>query len=177
MQAQFRLEGRAIAFVGSEVPEIHCGCDVHWGHPVLSDDIAALEERGGRFHVSPAYPRLSLRPSCPHKSHRKHLPGHCVGRADSREGAHTPIAVDACESSTLAWNIVDASLLCRDAPDTFIRRFCVRGHNHWRAPPCEEGHRIVLATQWTSVPIPSPVAKAKDLDSRQAGVSRAFRNI
>lgn len=58
------IEERALAFVGAQgagkstvAAAFACG-----GHAVLSDDIVALTERGGAFHILPAYPHLGLWP-------------------------------------------------------------------------------------------------------------------
>jgi hypothetical protein len=54
----------AVAFVGSEGAgkSTTAAALARNGHPVLSDDIVALTNRGGVFHVSPAYPQLWLWP-------------------------------------------------------------------------------------------------------------------
>lgn len=54
----------AVAFVGSEGAgkSTTAAAMARNGHPVLSDDIVALTNRGGVFHVSPAYPQLWLWP-------------------------------------------------------------------------------------------------------------------
>ncbi len=58
------FEGRAIAFMG--VPgagkSTTAALFARNGHPVLSDDIAALVERGGSLCVLPAYPYVNLWP-------------------------------------------------------------------------------------------------------------------
>lgn len=55
---------RAVAFVGEEGAgkSTTAAAFARRGHPVLSDDVVALHESGGMFHVLPAYPYLSLWP-------------------------------------------------------------------------------------------------------------------
>jgi hypothetical protein len=58
------LQGRSIAFVGSQGAgkSTTAAALARHGYGVLSDDIVALEEQVGTFHVMPAYPHLSLWP-------------------------------------------------------------------------------------------------------------------
>ncbi len=55
---------RAVAFVGSEGAgkSTTAAALARQGYPVLSDDVVTLVERGGAFHVMPAYPYLCLWP-------------------------------------------------------------------------------------------------------------------
>jgi hypothetical protein len=55
---------RAVAFVGSEGAgkSTTAAALALRGYPVLSDDVVTLVERGGAFHVMPAYPYLCLWP-------------------------------------------------------------------------------------------------------------------
>jgi hypothetical protein len=55
---------RAVAFVGSEGAgkSTTAAALARRGYPVLSDDVVTLVERGGAFHVMPAYPYLCLWP-------------------------------------------------------------------------------------------------------------------
>ncbi len=55
---------RSVAFVGSEGAgkSTTAAAFARQGYGVLSDDIVALVEREGAFHVMPAYPHLSLWP-------------------------------------------------------------------------------------------------------------------
>ena len=56
------LDGRAVAFVGDAGAgkSTTAAAFARRGHPVLSDDVVALVEREGAFHVLPAYGYLSL---------------------------------------------------------------------------------------------------------------------
>jgi hypothetical protein len=58
------FEGRSVAFVGSTGAgkSTTAAALARRGYGVLSDDIVALVERGGAFHVMPAYPHLALWP-------------------------------------------------------------------------------------------------------------------
>jgi hypothetical protein len=58
------FDGRAVAFVGDAGAgkSTTAAAFARRGHPVLSDDIVAIVERDGAFHVLPAYPYLSLWP-------------------------------------------------------------------------------------------------------------------
>jgi len=58
------FDGRAVAFVGEEGAgkSTTAAAFARHGHAVLSDDVVALAERQGAFHVLPAYPYLSLWP-------------------------------------------------------------------------------------------------------------------
>jgi hypothetical protein len=57
-------QGRCIAFLGSPGAgkSTTAAAFARNGYAVLTDDIAALVERDGAFHVLPAYPHLSLWP-------------------------------------------------------------------------------------------------------------------
>jgi hypothetical protein len=59
------LDGWAVAFLGSAGAgkSTTAAAFARQGHPVLSDDVAALVEGQGRFHVEPGYPNLRLWPS------------------------------------------------------------------------------------------------------------------
>ena len=56
------LDGRAVVFVGDAGAgkSTTAAAFARRGHPVLSDDVVALVEREGAFHVLPAYGYLSL---------------------------------------------------------------------------------------------------------------------
>jgi hypothetical protein len=56
------FDGRAVAFVGDAGAgkSTTAAAFARRGHPVLSDDVVALVEREGGFHVMSAYPYLSL---------------------------------------------------------------------------------------------------------------------
>lgn len=58
------VEGRAIAFVGvaGAGKSTTAAAFAQWGHPVLSDDVVALDWRENVPYVQPAYPRLRLWP-------------------------------------------------------------------------------------------------------------------
>jgi hypothetical protein len=58
------FDDRAVAFVGDEGAgkSTTAAAFARRGHPVLSDDVVAIVEREGAFHVLPAYPYLSLWP-------------------------------------------------------------------------------------------------------------------
>jgi hypothetical protein len=58
------FEDRAVAFVGDAGAgkSTTAAAFARLGHPVLSDDVVAILERDGAFHVLPAYPYLSLWP-------------------------------------------------------------------------------------------------------------------
>ena len=58
------FKDRSIVFVGSQGAgkSTTAAALARHGYGVLSDDIVALEEREGTFHVMPAYPHLSLWP-------------------------------------------------------------------------------------------------------------------
>jgi hypothetical protein len=58
------FKDRSVAFVGSEGAgkSTTAAAFARQGYGILSDDIVALVEREGRFHVMPAYPHLSLWP-------------------------------------------------------------------------------------------------------------------
>ena len=58
------FDDRAVAFVGDEGAGKSTTAAVfaRRGHPVISDDVVAIVEREGAFHVLPAYPYLSLWP-------------------------------------------------------------------------------------------------------------------
>lgn len=58
------IEGQAVAFVGSPGAgkSTAAAAFSKMGYAVLSDDIAALEEREGLFYLVPAYPQLRLWP-------------------------------------------------------------------------------------------------------------------
>lgn len=58
------FDDRAVAFVGDEGAgkSTTAAAFARRGHPVISDDIVAIVERGGAFHVLSAYPYLSLWP-------------------------------------------------------------------------------------------------------------------
>ena len=58
------LEGRAIVFAGpaGSGKSTLAAAFARRGHPVLTDDVCAIDETGDRFHVRPAYPRVRLWP-------------------------------------------------------------------------------------------------------------------
>ena len=58
------IDGEAIAIAGpaGAGKSTTAACFAAMGYPVLSDDIAALADRGGMIHVEPAYPQLRLWP-------------------------------------------------------------------------------------------------------------------
>jgi hypothetical protein len=58
------FDGRAVAFVGDAGAgkSTTAAAFARRGHPVISDDVVAIVERGDAFHVLPAYPYLSLWP-------------------------------------------------------------------------------------------------------------------
>jgi hypothetical protein len=58
------FDDRAVAFVGDESAgkSTTAAAFARRGHPVISDDVVAIVEREGAFHVLPAYPYLSLWP-------------------------------------------------------------------------------------------------------------------
>jgi len=58
------FDDRAVAFVGDEGAgkSTTAAAFARRGHPVISDDVVAIVEREGAFHVLPAYPYLSLWP-------------------------------------------------------------------------------------------------------------------
>jgi hypothetical protein len=58
------FDDRAVAFVGEEGAgkSTTAAAFARRGHPVISDDVVAIVERDGAFHVLPAYPYLSLWP-------------------------------------------------------------------------------------------------------------------
>jgi hypothetical protein len=58
------FDDRAVAFVGDEGAgkSTTAAAFAQRGHAVLSDDVVAITERNGAFHVLPAYPYLSLWP-------------------------------------------------------------------------------------------------------------------
>ncbi|MGA8222606.1 MAG: hypothetical protein WB780_13215 [Candidatus Acidiferrales bacterium] len=58
------FDGRAVAFVGDAGAgkSTTAAAFARRGHPVLTDDVVAIVERDGAFHVLPAYPYLSLWP-------------------------------------------------------------------------------------------------------------------
>ena len=58
------FEDRAVAFVGDEGAgkSTTAAAFARRGHSVLTDDVVAVVELGGEFHVLPAYPYLSLWP-------------------------------------------------------------------------------------------------------------------
>src|SRR5258708_3332580 len=58
------IEDRWVAFVGPEAAgkSTTAAAFARQGYGVLSDDIVALVERDGAFHVMPAYPHLCLWP-------------------------------------------------------------------------------------------------------------------
>jgi hypothetical protein len=58
------FDNHAVAFTGEEGAgkSTTAAAFARRGHPVLSDDIVAIVEREGAFHVMPAYPYLSLWP-------------------------------------------------------------------------------------------------------------------
>jgi hypothetical protein len=58
------FDDRSVAFVGPEGAgkSTTAAAFAQRGYGVLSDDIVALVEQGGEFHVMPAYPHLSLWP-------------------------------------------------------------------------------------------------------------------
>jgi hypothetical protein len=58
------FDNHAVAFMGDEGAgkSTTAAAFARRGHPVLSDDIVAIVERDGAFHVMPAYPYLSLWP-------------------------------------------------------------------------------------------------------------------
>jgi hypothetical protein len=59
------ISGRSIVFAGREGAgkSTTAAAFAKLGFPVLSDDIVALAEQEGRFHIHPAYPRVNLWPS------------------------------------------------------------------------------------------------------------------
>jgi len=58
------FDDRAVAFVGDEGAgkSTTAAAFARRGYPVISDDVVAIVEREGAFHVLPAYPYLSLWP-------------------------------------------------------------------------------------------------------------------
>jgi hypothetical protein len=60
-----RIGNKAVAFVGPQGAgkSTTAATFAMAGYPVLTDDAAALEDRGQRFRVLPAYPRVRLWPS------------------------------------------------------------------------------------------------------------------
>ena len=58
------IDGRAVAFVGGAGAgkSSLAAAFAQLGHPVLTDDVAPLTDRGARFEVQPAYPRVRLWP-------------------------------------------------------------------------------------------------------------------
>jgi hypothetical protein len=58
------MENRSVAFVGAEGAgkSTTAAAFARQGHAVISDDVVALAEGTGGFHVMPAYPHLSLWP-------------------------------------------------------------------------------------------------------------------
>jgi len=58
------FDDRAVAFVGDEGAgkSTTAAAFARLGYPVISDDVVAIVEREGAFHVLPAYPYLSLWP-------------------------------------------------------------------------------------------------------------------
>jgi hypothetical protein len=58
------IDGQAVAFLGlpGAGKSTTAAALARQGHPVLSDDVAALAEEGGAFLVQPGYPRLRLWP-------------------------------------------------------------------------------------------------------------------
>jgi len=58
------INDRAVAFVGDEGAgkSTTAAAFARLGYPVISDDVVAIVEREGAFHVLPAYPYLSLWP-------------------------------------------------------------------------------------------------------------------
>jgi hypothetical protein len=58
------IDGRAVAFVGPPYAgkSTTAAAFARLGHRILSDDVVALDERGGSVGVHPAYPQLRLWP-------------------------------------------------------------------------------------------------------------------
>jgi hypothetical protein len=58
------IDGRAVAIVGcaGSGKSSTAAAFARLGYPVLTDDVAALVDEGGRFRVQPAYPRVRLWP-------------------------------------------------------------------------------------------------------------------
>jgi hypothetical protein len=58
------FDDHAVAFVGDAGAgkSTTAAAFARWGHAVLSDDVVAITEHNGAFHVLPAYPYLSLWP-------------------------------------------------------------------------------------------------------------------
>jgi hypothetical protein len=56
------IENRSVAFVGSDGAgkSTTAAAFARQGHAVISDDVVALMESGGSFHIMPAYPHLCL---------------------------------------------------------------------------------------------------------------------